>query len=196
MRRTRRDNTRKVPQNRHVENGVPSESTLYRMEQGVDDLCLANRQMDFVDGFHKGLFKSGSEPDIICVDGKAMRSTVQKNGPNPDIVSGYSFNTGITLATEACHEKNNKITVGPVLLDKLNIAGHIVTADAISMQKDIIDKNGDFVIELIADKEKWGGNLTVVKFGTETVKKTQVRTPLNKGCMCRACFRMPRILAQ
>lgn len=207
-----------------LKNGVPSESTLCRVEQGVDDLCLADKLMDFVDGFRKGLFKSGSEPDIICVDGKAMRGTVQKNGRNPDIVSAYSFNTGITLATEACHEKSNEITVVPVLLDKLDIAGHIVTADAMSMQKDIIDKirekKGDFVIELkanqrslrygiedrikshrplqtytegpelehgrietrtyrvydglelIADKEKWGGCLTVVEFGAETVKKS------------------------
>ena len=77
---------------------------------------------------------------IICVDGKAERGTVQENGRNPDIVSAYSFNTGIVLATEACMEKSNEIKAVPILVDKINVAGKIVTADAMSLQKDIIDK--------------------------------------------------------
>ncbi len=36
--------------------------------------------------------------EIICVDAAEALA----NGRNPDIVSAYSFNTGITLATEAC----------------------------------------------------------------------------------------------
>ena len=158
------------------------------------------------------------------MDGKAERGTVQDNGRNPDIVSAYSYNTGITLATEACCEKSNEIKAVPRLFDKINISGKVVTADAMSMQKDIIEKirenGGDFLIELkanqpslryvvedklkertpvysytegpelrhgriesrtyrifdgldiIADKEKWGGNMTIVEYESETVKKS------------------------
>lgn len=130
---------------------------------------------------------------------------------------------------EACKEKSNEIKAVPLLIDKLNIAGKIITADAMSMQKDIIarirEKGGDFLIEhkanqralrygiedsikkhkyvyshtqgpelshgrietgtyrvydgldLIADKEKWGGNMTVIEFESETIKKsTGMRT--------------------
>ena len=131
---------------------------------------------------------------------------------------------GITLATEVCREKSNEIKAVPRLIDKINISGKIVTADAMSMQKDIIDRirenGGDFLIELkanqpslrygvedrlkertpvyshtegpelghgrietrtyrvfdgldiIADKEKWGGNMTIIAYESETVKKT------------------------
>ncbi|WP_289766771.1 ISAs1 family transposase, partial [Bacteroides acidifaciens] len=158
------------------------------------------------------------------MDGKAERGTVQENGRSPDIVSAYSFNTGITLATEACQEKSNEIKAVPILLDKIDIAGKVVTADAMSMQKDIVEKirkkGGDFLIELkanqpslrygvedrlaghtpvysysedpvlahgrietrtyriydgldiIADKEKWGGNMTVIEYESSTVKKS------------------------
>lgn len=41
-------------------------------------------------------------------------------------------------------------------------------------------------MELIADKEKWGGNLTVVQFESDTVKNPQERMSVKKGCMCRA----------
>lgn len=55
-------------------------------------------------------------------------------------MSAYSFNTGIILATEVCQAKSNEIKAVPRLIDKLDIAGKIVTADAMSMQRDIIDK--------------------------------------------------------
>lgn len=207
-----------------LKNGVPSESTLCRVEHGIDDLMLADRMQEFAEAFHRVLFRPDSGKEIICVDGKAERGTVQENGRNPDIVSAYSFNTGITLATEACQEKSNEIKAVPILIDKIDIFGKIVTADAMSMQKDIIDKirkkGGDFLIELkanqrslrygiedrlkehtpvysytegpelghgrietrtyrifngldiIADKEKWGGNMTIIEYDSDTVKKS------------------------
>ncbi len=185
---------------------------------------MAERMQDFAEVFHKELLKKGCGTEIICIDGKAERGTVQQNGRNPDIVSAYSFNTGITLATEACQEKSNEIKAVPLLLNKIELAGKIVTADAMSMQKNIIDiirrNGGEFLIELkanqralrygvedrlrehtplysyttgpelghgrietrtyriydgleiIADREKWGGNMTVVEYESDTVKKS------------------------
>ena len=90
------------------------------------------------------------------MDDKAEHGIVQDNGRNSNIVSAYSYNTGITLATEACREKGNEIKAIPQLIDKISISGKIVTADAMSMQKDIIDKirkkGGDFQIELKANQ--------------------------------------------
>ena len=83
-------------------NGVPSEATLCRVEKGIDSLCMADRMTDFMDTFRRELV---SGPDIICVDGKAMRGTLLQNGRNPDIVSAYSFNAGITLITESLSGK-------------------------------------------------------------------------------------------
>lgn len=205
-------------------NGVPSEATLCRVENSIDDIAMAERMQEFAEAFHAELVNTGTDREIICVDGKAERGTIQANGRNPDIVSAYSFNTGLILATEACQEKSNEIKAVPKLLDKINVAGKIVTADAMSMQKAIIDKirgkGGDFLIELkanqralrygvedrlkmhsplysytegpelghgrietrtyriydgqdiIADKEKWGGNMTIIEFRSDTVRKS------------------------
>lgn len=207
-----------------LRNGVPSEATLCRAEHGIDDLAMAESMRHFAEMFHEELVKPDCGKEIICVDGKAERGTVQENGRNPDIVSAYSFNTGIILATEACQEKSNEIKAIPPLMDKIGISGKIVTADAMSMQKDVIDtirrKGGDFLIELkanqrslrygvedslkelsplysytegpelghgrietrtyniydgleiIADKEKWGGNMTIVEYRSDTIKKS------------------------
>lgn len=205
-------------------NGVPSEATLFRVENGIDELGFAGRMAALSKDFHDELVKTCTFLEIICIDGKAMRGTVRGNGRNPDIVSAYSPSTGITLATEACKEKSNEIKAVPLLLDKIDIAGRLVTADAMSMQKDIIDrireKDGHFLIELkanqralrygvedkikhavplfshsegpelghgriekrtynvydglelIADKDKWGGNLTVVEFIARSTRKS------------------------
>ena len=206
-----------------LRNGVPSEATLCRVENGINDTGMADRMQQFAQIFLDRLLKVCRMIEIICIDGKAERGTVQKNGRSPDIVSAYSFNTGITLATEACLEMSNEIKAVPILLDKIDIAGKVVTADAMSMQKDIVEKirkkGGDFLIELkanqpslrygvedriaghtpvysytegpvlahgrietrtyriydgpdiIADKEKWGGNMTVIEYESATIKK-------------------------
>lgn len=135
--------------------GLPSEATLCRVFKSIDDEAMTCRMSAFVDSFRKEL--PNKEAEIICVDGKAMRGTVHENGRNPDIVSAYSLNSGITLATDACEKKSNEIKSVPRLLDKIEISGCIVTADAMSFQKSIIDKirekGGDFVIELKANQK-------------------------------------------
>lgn len=205
-------------------NGVPSEATPCRVDHGIDELSMADRMREFAETCHARLHKDNDGMEIICVDGKAQRGTVLENGSSPDIVSAYSPSTGITLATEACHEKSNGIKAVPRLIDKIDVEGKILTADAMSMQKDIIDKirkkGGDFLMELkanqrslrygiedrirtraplrsytegpelghgrietrtcrihdgldmIADKEKWGGGMTVVEYESDTVFKS------------------------
>lgn len=74
------------------------------------------------------------------MDSKAEHGTVQANGRNPDMVLIYSFNIGIILAKEACLRKSNEIKAVPWLMDKIELAGKLGSADAMSLQKDIIDK--------------------------------------------------------
>ena len=102
-------------------NGVPSEATLCRVENGIDGQAMADRMQQFAETFHENLLKDCHGMKIICIDGKAERGTVLDNGRNPDIVSAYSYDTGITLATEICGEKSNEIKAVPRLLDKLRI---------------------------------------------------------------------------
>ncbi len=207
-----------------LKHGIPSEPTLCRIENGIDEIGFADRMADFSTSISKELVKRSNPLEMICIDGKAMCGTVQENGRNPDIVSAYSPSTGITLATEACKEKSNEIKAVPLLIDKIDIAGKLVRADAMSMQKVIIGKkreeNGDFLIELkdnqrtlrygvedrikhtaprftyiegpelghgriqrrvynvydglelIANKDKWGSNLTVVEFVSHCTRKS------------------------
>ena len=206
--------------------GLPSEATLCRVFQSIDDEKMADRMSAFAEVFRKEI--SASATDIICIVGKAMRGTLYDNGRNPNIVSAYSLRSSFTLATDVCKEKSNEIKSVPRLVDKRDVSGCVVTADAMSCQKGIIDKirgkGGDFVIELkanqrslrygledsikattptdiykegpylehgriesrvcrifrgeelIADREKWNGNLTVIEILTSKEKKSDGRS--------------------
>lgn len=163
-----------------LKNGIPSEPTLSRVENGMDNNGLADKMTEFMEKFHAELLRhKGDIPEIICVDGKALCGTVQENGRNPDIVSAHSYTTGLTLATEACQEKSNEIKAVPLLLDKIDIDGKLVTADAMSMQKDIIEtirnKGGDFLIELKA-------NQRALRYGVEDrIRQHAPRFTYNEG---------------
>ena len=135
-----RHNLNKLRKMGMLRNGVPSEATLCRVENGINDSDMADRMQQFARIFLERLLNACRIIEIICIDDKAERGTVQENGRSPDIVSAYSFNTGITIATEPCQEKSNEIKTVPILLDKIDVAGKIVTADAMSMQKDIVEK--------------------------------------------------------
>ncbi|WP_365340270.1 ISAs1 family transposase [uncultured Parabacteroides sp.] len=135
------------------------------MGQSIDENGLISRMTAFSEAFVRELpKKKGDALDIICVDGKVMRGTLQSNGRNPDIVSAYSPRAGITLATEACDEKSNEIKEVPRLIERLDLIGKVVTADAMAMQKGIIDairrRGGDFIIEL-------KGNQSTLRYGIE-----------------------------
>ena len=66
--------------------GVPSEATLCRVENGINATLMADRMQEYIGLFHTELRKTASGREIICIDGKAERGTVQENGRNPDIV--------------------------------------------------------------------------------------------------------------
>lgn len=155
--------------------GLPSSSVLCRVFQSIDDEKMADRVSAFVDVFCKKT--SASATDIICIDGKAMRGTLYDNGSNLGIVSAYSLCFGFTLATDVCKEKSNEIKSVPQLLDKLDVLGCVVTADAMSCQKVIIgkirDKGGDFVIELKA-------NQRALRYGLEDSIKIDTPTDIYK----------------
>ena len=40
-----------------LRNGIPSEATLCRVENGIDDLTMAYRMQEFVENLHKELLK-------------------------------------------------------------------------------------------------------------------------------------------
>ena len=68
------------------------------------------------------------------------------------MVSAFAAEARLVLAQVKTHDKSNEITAVPQLLKMLDLAGCVVTADAMSCQKDIarqiVEQGGDYVLAL------------------------------------------------
>ena len=59
-------------------NGVPSEATLCRMENGINDPAMADSMQEFARKYHGELLEELCIGEIICIDGKTEHGTVQE----------------------------------------------------------------------------------------------------------------------
>ena len=69
---------------------------------------------------HYNIFHSRG--NVIAVDGKAIRSTGEKDKPHSalQILSAYLTENGVTLGQESIHEKTNEIPIFQQMLDYLD----------------------------------------------------------------------------
>lgn len=89
---------------------------------------------------------------MIAVDGKTICGSGNHDHKAYHVVSAFVTENQITLGEIVTEEKSNEITAVPELLETLEIKHSIITADAMSCQKEIVrtitDKKADYVIAL------------------------------------------------
>jgi predicted transposase YbfD/YdcC len=97
---------------------------------------------------------TGVPEGVVAIDGKTCRRTFKKKGESLPIhiVSAFAAKQRLVLAQTKVAEKSNEIVAIPKLLDMLDIAGAIVTIDAMGCQRaiaqKIIDKKADYILAL------------------------------------------------
>jgi predicted transposase YbfD/YdcC len=132
---------------------TPSKSTLSRILNMVD----GDKMVTCTIGVMQECL--GLRGDIIALDGKTICST----GKNPlretmHILTAYLTENGVILGQAAVDEKTNEIPVARDLLEGLDIAGKIITADSLHCQQKTVaaiveDGQGDYVIGLKGNQE-------------------------------------------
>jgi hypothetical protein len=72
------------------------------------------------------------------------------------MVSAWATHQRLVLGQQAVAEKSNEITAIPLLLQRLQLAGALVTIDAMGTQTEIaqtiIDRDGDYLLSLTANR--------------------------------------------
>jgi len=90
--------------------------------------------------------------EVVALDGKSVRRALNQGEDMRVIVSAWATESGLLLGQRKVRDKSNEITVVPELLRSLELAGCIVTADALHCQKniarEIIEADADFVLAL------------------------------------------------
>lgn len=128
-------------------NGIPSHDTFNRVFSAIDPQAFAECFILWTDSF-----RSHFNGEIIAMDGKALRHACNKDTPMTYIVSAWASENGLTLGQVKVEDKSNEITAIPELLRILDLAGCIVTIDAMGCQKkiakEIIESDADYVLAL------------------------------------------------
>lgn len=125
--------------------GIPSHDTLGDVVAALDGASFSACFTSWVEGLRD------AEPDIVAVDGKTSRRTHDRgNGRDPlHLVSAWASRQRLVLGQQACEAKSNEIAAIPLLLERLALAGALVTIDAMGCQTEIartvLDRGADYL---------------------------------------------------
>jgi predicted transposase YbfD/YdcC len=132
-------------------NGIPSHDTIGR----VFSLIKPEQFQQAFLSWLETLMPDDGDGDalrFLPIDGKTLRGSLHRNEELKPLhlVSAWATKCGLSLGQVAVDEKSNEITAIPKLLEMLELAGAIVTIDAMGCQKNIakkiIDKDGNYVL--------------------------------------------------
>lgn len=132
-------------------NGIPSHDTFNRVFSALDPRAFMDCFMRWTQGVRQAV-----RDEIVALDGKALRRAL-KTKAVPHIVSAWAADNGLVLGQVKVDEKSNEITAVPELLRALELAGCIVTVDAMGCQKkiarEIRDADAHYVLALKGNQE-------------------------------------------
>ncbi len=128
-----------------LRHGVPSHDTFGRVFSLIDPKQF---QESFALWMQFCVELSGGK--VIAIDGKTNRRTFSGLTKALHVVSAFATANGVSLGQVATSQKSNEITAIPELLKLLDIAGCLITTDAMGCQSDIaadiVARRGDYLL--------------------------------------------------
>jgi predicted transposase YbfD/YdcC len=115
---------------------APSESTIRRISRALDadELDRAVSAWLTARAADTRACSAGEPVRSIAVDGKTARGARQRDGQAVHLFAALDHTSGIVLGQTEVDAKTNEITAFAPLLDRIDITGAIVTADALHTQ--------------------------------------------------------------
>ena len=150
-----REKIRWLSQFINLENGIPSHLTFARVIARIDSKLFERCAR----AWFSQLCQLQAW-DIINFDGKTACASGHVNGDkkNMHLVNAYSVTHNVALGSERVAHKSNEIKAIPILLKELNIAGTIVTSDAMGAQRGIAnlirEKQAHYVVGIKGNQKR------------------------------------------
>jgi predicted transposase YbfD/YdcC len=140
-------------------NGIPSHDTIGRVFSLIKPLQFQQAFLSWIETLMPD-DAEGNALRLVPIDGKTLRGSLHRNEELKPLhlVSAWATNCGLSLGQVAVDDKSNEITAIPKLLEMLELAGAIVTIDAMGCQKDIaeriVGKDADFILAVKDNQPK------------------------------------------
>ena len=137
------------PRLRH---GIPSHDTFNRLLAALDPKAFGQCFIHWTQSLRQAVAQ-----EIVALDGKALRRALNADQSIQYVVSAWADHNGLVLGQWKVADKSNEITAVPELLRVLELAGCIVTVDAMGCQKTIVreihEADADYVLALKGNQE-------------------------------------------
>lgn len=135
-----------------VRHGIPSHDTFNRLSAALDPKAFGECFVRWTQSLRQALAQ-----EIVALDGKALRRAVDADQSMNYVVSAWAERNELVLGQWKVANKSNEITAVPELLRVLELAGCIVTVDAMGCQKkiarEIVEADADYVLALKGNQE-------------------------------------------
>ena len=134
--------------------GIPSHDTFGRVFSIIDPKAFSECFVKWTQALHVA-----TEGEVIALDGKTIRHSFDTatGKKSLHLVSAWASENGLALGHVKVDSKSNEIKAIPKLLEMIDVAGHIVTIDAMGCQRDIagkiVERQGDYVFCLKGNQE-------------------------------------------
>ena len=125
--------------------GIPDSDTFRRLFERINPQELSKCLYDWI-------ALEREKRGVVSIDGKTIRGSGNADHTAYHVVSAFVAENQITLGEITVGEKSSEIAAVPELLDLIDVENSIVTADAMSCQKEIVTKivlnKADYVLSL------------------------------------------------
>jgi predicted transposase YbfD/YdcC len=183
--------------------GIPVHDTFGRVFAALDAEAFQSSFAHWVEGVF-----TATRGQVVAMDGKCVRRSHDKSIGKDAIhmVSAWASATGIVMGQRKVDAKSNEITAIPELLRVLNVAGCIVTIDAMGCQTAIAqairDEKADYVLRvkgnqgnLQQDIQDWFAYADQVQFANMQHTYHEIVNKEHGRIEIRRCWALADVLA-
>lgn len=127
----------------------PSEPTIRRILQRIDAQALESVLTQWL--------QAEAKSDAVAVDGKTARGAKDAEGKRMHLVAALFHGQGVVASQRRVENKSNEIPAFRPLLENMDLAGRVVTGDALHAQRDharfvVEDKRADYLFTVKANQ--------------------------------------------